>query len=159
MISTLLFTDSKGHPFFYDAEAFISEFVDQPNCEFSIIVERIGNKHTDKQRSFYFAVVNRLIWLALKQEGYELTETETHLWNKSHSPALKTTIKKGGVDMLMDVQLDFAKAKKDVLSNYIEDRIRFAAQHLNLRIPSAPADGESYDKITRELFELKKYQK
>ena len=154
-----MYTDSSGHPFFYDIDLFLDEIKKYKNKEIECSFKIIGGEHSDEQRGYYFAVVNRLIWLGLVDAGFELTEAQAHIWNKSNSDELKEAVRSTDGKELLEVQIDFAKAPKEVISRFIDERIRFAATKLSIRIPPPPDPGHPFSRIKNNVLELRKYRR
>lgn len=162
VFKTIVYTDARGELFFYDADLFLSEVSSRKEKQFELTLKEIGNAKTNSQLGYYFAVVNRLIYLALVESGYEITEAQTDKWNRSNSSVLKETIViqgKGDDIVMEDSIIELSAAQKDTVSKFIDERIRFAAQKLQIWIPPPPDPGMPYNKISKSTEELKKYRR
>lgn len=150
--STLAYTDEKGNLLFHDMSVFLDGISQRPNRYFEVIAKEIGHNTTDAQRGYYFAVVNRLCWYALKERGFDITEQQCHKWMSHRSLILKQmepfiNMETGELES-REVNVSFSDAKKDMVSDYIDECIRWAAENLSIRIPPTPRESEAQRRIT-----------
>lgn len=138
-------TDSNGKVKMLNRSIVMMWFEKNPDSEFTGELKKVGKRHSDKLRAYYFAEVVYKMNIALKGAGYNFTQEETHQFIKQFSPVMTEEVDIGNYRMKRYKSFKDPDFNNAILLEYIADIQRFAAEELDLIINDPNETGESLE--------------
>lgn len=137
-------TDSNGAPKMMNRAMVDAWFKKNPDTQFTGEIKKVGKRHSDRLRAYYFAEVVQKMNIALKGAGYNFTQEETHQFIKQFSPVMTEVVEVGNYRMNRYKSFRDPDFNNTIFLEYISDIQRFAAEELDIII-NDPNESDKID--------------